>query len=52
MRIFGKMFTAKDGEDDEKLDQFDDFCLKYVGAVDQLFSSLPKMIRSPTTKRT
>ena len=52
MRIFGQTFTDKVGEDDGKLDQFDDFCVKYVGAIDQLFSSLPNTIRSPTTKRT
>ena len=40
------------GENNERLDQFDDFCVRYVSAIDQLFSNLPKTIRTPTTKRT
>ena len=36
MKVFGQMFIATVGENDEKLDQFDDFCVRYVGAIDQL----------------
>ena len=46
------MLIATVCENDEKLDQFDDFCVGYVSDIDQLFSNLPKTIRSSTTKRT
>ena len=52
MKVFGQMLIASVGENDEKLDQFDDFCVGYVSEIDQLFSNLPKTIRSSTTKRT
>ena len=32
------------GENNERLDQFDDFCVRDVSAIDQLFSNLPKTI--------
>ena len=52
IKVFGQMLIATVGENDEKLDQFDDFCVRYVGAIDQLFYDLPKTIHSLTTKRT
>ena len=52
MKVFGQILIATVGENDEKLDQLDDFCMGYVSEIDQLFSNLPKTIRSPTTKRT
>ena len=52
IKVFGQMLIATVGENDEKLDQFDDFCVRHVSEIDQLFSNLPKTIHSPTTKRT
>ena len=52
MKIFGLILIATVGENDEKLDQFDNFCVGYVSEIDQLFSNLPTTFRSPTTKRT
>ena len=46
------MLIATVNENDEKLDQFDDFCVGYVSEIDHLFSNLPKTICSSTTKRT
>ena len=52
MKLFGQMLIATVCENDEKLDQFDEFCVGYVSEIDQLFSNLPKTIRSSTTKIT
>ena len=52
MKVFRQMLVATVGENYEKLDQFDDFCVGYVSEIDHLFSNLPKTIRSSTTKRT
>ncbi|SMN01852.1 hypothetical protein SPONN_125 [uncultured Candidatus Thioglobus sp.] len=52
MKVFGEKLIARVIESSDELEIFDKFCVKYVGAIDNIFSKLSKRIRSPTTKRT
>ena len=52
MKVFGGTLIARVMKNDTNLELFDNFCIKYVGTIDNIFASLSKRIRSPTTKRT
>ena len=46
MKVFGGTLIARVMESDTELKLFDNFCVRYVGAIDKIFSSLSKGIRS------
>ena len=46
MKVFGGTLIARVMESDAELEHFDNFCVKYVGAIDKIFSSLSKRICS------
>ena len=46
MKVFGGTLIARVMGSDTELELFDNFCVKYVGAIDKIFSSLSKKIRS------
>ena len=46
MKVFGGTLIAREIGSDTELKLFDNFCVKYVGAIDKIFSSLSKKIRS------
>ena len=46
MKVFGGTLITIVMESDAELELCDNFCVKYVGAIDEIFSSLSKKIRS------
>ena len=46
MKVFGGTLIARVMESDIELELCDNFCVKYVGAIDKIFPSLSKKIRS------
>lgn len=52
MKVFGETLLARIMKSDGELELFEKFSIEYTSAIDKIFSSLSKRIRSPTTKRT